>query len=258
MFVRFMTALGVGVCLLASFGCRCVGPGYCDVGSMCSTGSCGIAATGCGGCGGGGCAECPGGTRVGSFDSGSCNSGCNAAWSAPQFFVDDCGNPCFGPLMGLANSIRNAYMGCGCGPMYVDEWMSDPPDCHDPCDAGCYGSAPCQAAFLERGFAQRKARWATGSPREGGTCQGGNCQGGTCEGAAGGHAGSCGECASCSPTPPANRHGTTPNTAFWGVQQHASASRSSHSGTRAATPRSPAVGRAKSAASWLQQASWFD
>ena len=159
----------------AGSGCCCVNSCYTGGNDFGGAGCNALCGGSCGGGGcGGGCGECGdcGGTAVGSYDLGACNVGCGPGWNAPQFFVDDCGNPCFGPVVGIVNALRNAYIGCGCGPMYVDEWVSDPPDCNDPCGSGC-----------------------------GGGCA--SCDGGGCSSCGGGGCASCGGggCSSCGTTP---------------------------------------------------------
>jgi hypothetical protein len=47
--------------------------------------------------------------------------------------------------MGVLGLIRHGLAcGYGCGPLYWDEWFSDPPLCHDPCGCGDCGTA-CNA-----------------------------------------------------------------------------------------------------------------
>ena len=43
-----------------------------------------------------------------------------------------CASGCCGPLAGAVGNALSC--GAGCGEIYVDEWVSDPPDCCDPCD----------------------------------------------------------------------------------------------------------------------------
>ena len=172
-----------GCCSVNSCSNSSYGFAGADCGPSCAGGGCGGGAYSGGGCSGAGCG---GGTVVGSYaPPGSCvgelggyaghgwGSGC-FGWNSPQFFVDECGNPCFGPIAGLANMVRGAFMNasCGCGGYYVDEWISDPPLCQDPCCGAC--GDPC-----------------------GGTCGGDPCGGGTCSGTCGGV---------CSSQSPAKRH----------------------------------------------------
>ncbi len=154
-----MALLVTGFVMVGVSGCCCVNScgSSCDFAGVDCTATCG--SCGGGSCRGGGCggAGCAGGTVVGSYaPPGSCGgelggyaghglgSGC-LGWNSPQFFVDECGNPCFGPIAGLAHMVRGAFMNasCGCGGYYVDEWISDPPLCQDPCcdDCGSCGGA---------------------------------------------------------------------------------------------------------------------
>jgi hypothetical protein len=59
---------------------------------------------------------------------------CNECGPAP---VVACGEPC--APGGLFPWLRRQLTcGHGCGEVYLGEWISDPPDCVDPCDT-CYG-----------------------------------------------------------------------------------------------------------------------
>ncbi len=64
-------------------------------------------------------------------DSGGCDSGCGPTFPA------SCGThaPCHG-LSGLALPLLSTKLACGsgCGGVYWNEWISDPPDCCDPCN----------------------------------------------------------------------------------------------------------------------------
>lgn len=63
---------------------------------------------------------------------GSCGAGPGDG-SAPCVACDGVG--CAG---GVAqhplDHFRAGHCASGCGDIYIDEWLSDPPDCHDPCD----------------------------------------------------------------------------------------------------------------------------
>lgn len=50
--------------------------------------------------------------------------------------VDGCGDCCPGPCHhGFLSPLEQLLScGSGCGEVYWDEWLSDPPDCCDPCD----------------------------------------------------------------------------------------------------------------------------
>jgi len=80
----------------------------------------------------------------------------------------------------------------GCGEVYWDEWLSDPPDCCDPCDACGNWAGPqacCKPSILQK-FAD--ALWGCrGEPCSDGECcekRGGWCNGSSC---------SAGGCSSC-------------------------------------------------------------
>src|SRR4026209_2031199 len=90
------SAIVFAALLLASSGC-CVqrcGGMNCDSGLPCSGGQC------------------------------ACDDGCR----------DTCDNAC-GSSCGLLSPLH-CLLGCGsgCGEFYYDEWLSDPPQCCDPCD----------------------------------------------------------------------------------------------------------------------------
>lgn len=70
------------------------------------------------------------------------NGCCNDCGPCPGEGCDSycCGGGC-GPLggQGLLPWLRGTWScGRGCGEVYCDEWVSDPPDCCDPCDQ-CHG-----------------------------------------------------------------------------------------------------------------------
>lgn len=143
----------LGSCLLIavlSSGCACV--------ESCCTDSCDF-----GGCG---CTELCGSQSQPVVDSlgqmsmewqnhggcgGQCgNAGCTGCgllscsnWGRREHFVDGCGRPCYGPIASIAMMFRNSLMSCGCGELYVDEWLSDPPLCNDPCGTGCSACGEC-------------------------------------------------------------------------------------------------------------------
>lgn len=91
----------------------------------------------------GGCCCCP--TSCG--PGGPCEVGC---FCLPKPIVwtggcNECGpGPCTSCSDGcgdcgiLACLRRGLTCGKGCGEIYINEWVSDPPDCCDPCDQ-CYG-----------------------------------------------------------------------------------------------------------------------
>lgn len=95
------------------------------VGGLLSSGCCSMSHCGAG-WGGGGCNSC-GDVGFGYETCGECQPGlCHHPW--------------------LWTHAKNALTcGAGCGDMYCDEWLSDPPACNDPCDKcgerGCGGCA---------------------------------------------------------------------------------------------------------------------
>ena len=158
-----MTARWIFVCALVALtggsGCCCYGPqggalgaGYAAGGygaAGCGPGRCGVG----GGCSGGACRG-PGGP----FAGGAC---CLCLpkpiiWCGEQ---NECGpagcQSCAGPTeCGILPAMRRCLTcGKGCGEVYLGEWISDPPDCCDPCDKcfgqwtgphGCCSLGPCQ------------------------------------------------------------------------------------------------------------------
>jgi hypothetical protein len=111
------TWIGAGLCpmiavaVMISCGCcvnRCIVGDACDVGNPALCGS-----------------ECE-----------SCSLGDN--------FPGGCGRTimgCRGGLSGLALPLLSTRLACGsgCGDVYWNEWMCDPPECCDPCDEyGCW------------------------------------------------------------------------------------------------------------------------
>jgi hypothetical protein len=107
---RTFLALVLASLAIASSGCCCF-PGNCGPGGEYGGGCCfclprPIVWTGeCNECGPGGCASC----------------------------ADCCGDCGI-----LALMRRGLTCGKGCGEIYMGEWISDPPDCCDPCDR-CHG-----------------------------------------------------------------------------------------------------------------------
>jgi len=64
-------------------------------------------------------------------DDGGCDSGCGPTFPA------SCGTHAPGHgLSGLALPLLSTKLACGsgCGGVYWNEWISDPPDCCDPCN----------------------------------------------------------------------------------------------------------------------------
>lgn len=111
--------------LLVGSGC-CLTP-ICRTGTGCSSCSESIAATGCDSCG------------------GTCQSGCGNE----EVYPGTCGT-CVpgncGGLSGLMLPLLSTRLACGsgCGGVYWNEWVSDPPVCCDPCnDCGCWVGPRC-------------------------------------------------------------------------------------------------------------------
>jgi len=84
-----------------------------------------------------------------------CNNECSA--NCGQSCADFCG-PCGGCGIfshGLCGCLRNCLScGRGCNDVYINEWISDPPDCCDPCDK-CYGQFTGQQGYCCLGPFQR-------------------------------------------------------------------------------------------------------
>ena len=84
-----------------------------------------------------GCCAPMGPIGPGCMDYG-CNdcSGCSAS---TQYIAN-------GPLDALRNARRRMVCGSGCGEAYVGEWISTPPDSHDPCcgDQFVGGATKCR------------------------------------------------------------------------------------------------------------------
>ena len=108
--------------------------GCCGIGAGCGVGGYGSGAivnAGCGGCGSGGCGTQ--GCSSGGCSSGACEvAGCGGG---PGSCHTGCG------LKNLIYPLISPRLACGsgCGQIYLGEWISDPPDCCDPCgQGGCY------------------------------------------------------------------------------------------------------------------------
>jgi hypothetical protein len=127
-----------GFSLFALVAMACWFSSGCCMNTMCCGGpqtlGCGSCGTSCGGpscgapCGGptcgpacGGCASCG---PVNDCGCDSCSTGCGSCLLKPVR-----------ELAGHAH--RSLTCGAGCGELYIDEWISDPPDACDPC--GCHG-----------------------------------------------------------------------------------------------------------------------
>jgi hypothetical protein len=67
--------------------------------------------------------------------------------------------PCCGPILRALHALHRCIVCAGCGPLYFDEWISDPPYCHDPCPGHC----ACRGGLLgvaDHCFDKRRARWS--------------------------------------------------------------------------------------------------
>ena len=72
----------------------------------------------------------------------------------------ECGTCCktVGCGGGIKGWLRNQATGCkGCGDVYWGEWISDPPDCCDPCDQ-CGGFSGSGGTCCKTGCLQRLSR----------------------------------------------------------------------------------------------------
>jgi hypothetical protein len=131
----------------------------------CACGPCG------GACAGGACGPIlPQPIRYpGSQDCEGCNS--TFAWCRPPGgravaggACGSCattGSPCGG--CGILNFLRCRMTACkGCGEVYYGEWVSDPPDCCDPCDR-CFGQYTGHGNCCPPGFLARLAAGIRGT-----------------------------------------------------------------------------------------------
>ncbi|MCA9265897.1 MAG: hypothetical protein KDA60_18675 [Planctomycetales bacterium] len=196
------TALSILVLLTAN-GCCCVGGGLVSCDGGCGYVDAGGCGGGCGGacgapfapllrsgplfggyfmggaCGQGdvGCTGCGGGCGDSSCGGGSCG-GCGG-----------CGSPFgYGPIRSVLGLIAYGLTGgYGCGPTYYGEWISDPPNCHDPCcefcgaAGGCGGtctSGTCGGGCSDCGgtaYAEPSYNWGHGTPSPASSCPDGSC-----------------------------------------------------------------------------------
>ena len=174
MMARWALALAT-IVLLASGGCCC---GPCGGGMAC----------------GNGCGSILPQPIVypGSSDCEGCDStlawcrpaGGQGGWGGSCGSCSSHGSPCGG--CGLLNFLRCRMTSCkGCGEMYYGEWMSDPPDCCDPCDA-CTGDFTGHSGCCGPGLLGRFWLGLSGGRNCGGACGCGDCGGG-CNNCGGGH-----------------------------------------------------------------------
>ena len=103
---------------------------------------------------------------------------CEGAPSGPSYHQ--------GPLARLAAAHKRTVCGSGCGEVYYGEWLSNPPDCCDPCDNEVQCTPPIvpQCGIFARMFA---GLYGVRHPRGGG---GAGCCEETC-------VDDCGSCDSC-------------------------------------------------------------
>ena len=131
------------VALLAGSGCCCLGTqGGFQTGG-CQTGAC--HAEGCNSCGPqgvGACCLCLPKPIVWCGDQNECGPGGCETCACPT----ECGI--------LPAMRRCLSCGKGCGEIYWGEWVSDPPDCCDPCDQ-CYGQWTGPHGYCNLGPCQR-------------------------------------------------------------------------------------------------------
>ena len=119
----------------------------------------GLVASGCNSCSDGGCDSC----------SASDCQDCNAV--GPEVvFPGSCGTCQPGCATGGLLPLLTTKLACGsgCGSMYWNEWISDPPECSDPCDnCGCWVGRNCgpnygPAAYNHRHCGLGICRWLRG------------------------------------------------------------------------------------------------
>ena len=77
--------------------------------------------------------------------------GCDDGACSGDLYPGTCGARSLGSCGGLSGfclPLMSTRLACGsgCGGVYWNEWISDPPECCDPCsDGGCWvGPQPCQ------------------------------------------------------------------------------------------------------------------
>ena len=89
--------------------------------------------------GGGACGSCGDGMITG--ECGSCSGGAQFPATCGTCTTGNCGG-----LSGLVAPLLSTRLACGsgCGGVYWNEWVSDPPVCCDPCDdCGCWVGPRC-------------------------------------------------------------------------------------------------------------------
>ncbi len=90
------------------------------------------------------CGSCDGGGLV------AAHGGCVDGACSGDVYPGTCGSKSLGPsggLSGICLPLLSTRLACGsgCGDIYWNEWICDPPECCDPCsDGGCWvGPTPC-------------------------------------------------------------------------------------------------------------------
>lgn len=140
-----MMARSIVVCallaLLAGSGCCCLGTQGGFPAAGCQTGACHAGGNSCGpACGG--CSICLPKPIVWCGTQNECGPGGCETCACPT----DCGI--------LPAMRRGLSCGKGCGEIYWGEWLSDPPDCCDPCDQ-CHGQWTGPHGYCSLGPCQR-------------------------------------------------------------------------------------------------------
>ena len=126
-----------------------------------------------------------------------CGGGCGA--KCRKVHGGDCGDSCghHGVRQGPIDDCHDgAACGSGCGEVYWDEWVSDPPDCVDPCDdcGNWIGHQPCAGPIRDSWLSLLGShrRGKHGHGRKHAACGATGCAAGGCEAA-----GHCESCAGC-------------------------------------------------------------
>lgn len=124
-----ITAMTVGSGCCVTGSCGGSGPLFATHGGG-TTAGCDLCTSGCDSCSTGSEVVIGGGCSGGAFP-GSCGT---------------CASGCGGGLSGMFLPLLSTRLACGagCGGVYWNEWISDPPECCDPCDnGGCWVGPQC-------------------------------------------------------------------------------------------------------------------
>jgi len=138
------------IALTLALGCTLLTSGCSMSGAYCAGGGCGLEACGCGHCGeptcgGGACGLSPSAP----CDTGGCEQGdCGACHLCQRRGVPrlkgcnytgyGCGWRTWNPIGWLFSCHPKDNWCSGCGDAYYGDYISEPPDCCDPCD--CFGN----------------------------------------------------------------------------------------------------------------------